>query len=120
MKKKIIAITFAFCLVVVIGLLLLNSKNKNTDGKKTVVLPPIKESYNGDKDNHNGERCPKCKSTNVRTIIYGLVDMNGADSVLSDDIKGGRIGLGGCVVSDDSPEFYCNDCSYQWGSFLHK
>ena len=65
---------------------------------------------------HEGDICPKCGSTNVTTIVYGLVDHS--DSTLNKELESGKVVLGGCMVSDDSPEYTCNDCQYTWGHFL--
>lgn len=55
--------------------------------------------------------CPKCGSKNTADITYGLVDY---DKDLEKDLDDGRIVLGGCIVSDDDPEYYCNDCQNKW------
>lgn len=65
---------------------------------------------------HEGEICPKCGSTNVTRFVYGYVDLS--DSTLNAELKSGKMILGGCMVSDDSPEYTCNDCQYTWGHFL--
>ncbi|MBR3453803.1 MAG: hypothetical protein IKH26_00615 [Bacteroidaceae bacterium] len=75
----------------------------------------------------NGDRCPKCKSTNVAEIVYGLVDLHYDDSLLYDGyqpdttfrkkVDEGKIILGGCIVRHDSHKYFCNDCSYAWGHF---
>jgi len=51
--------------------------------------------------------CPKCKSKNVLKIEYGLpLDTDGLDS---------GVYLGGCEVSNLSPNWHCADCSWEWG-----
>ena len=65
---------------------------------------------------YGGDICPKCGSTNVTKIVYGYVDLS--DSTLNAELKSGKAVLGGCRVSDDSPEYSCNDCHYSWGQFL--
>ena len=65
---------------------------------------------------HEGNICPKCGSTNVTRIVYGYVDLS--DSTLNKELESGKAVLGGCMVSDDSPEYSCNDCQYSWGHFL--
>lgn len=51
--------------------------------------------------------CPKCGAKNVKYIMYGLP----ADPL---DIRDDVI-LGGCCVDDDSPDWHCEDCRWEWG-----
>lgn len=67
--------------------------------------------------NHNGDSCPKCKSTNVAVIAYGYYNLDYEDSTFKAKVKDGQIILGGCMVSDDSPTYTCRDCNYSWGKF---
>jgi len=49
--------------------------------------------------------CPKCKSGNVLRIQYGLPSKPIPSNVY----------LGGCCVTDEDPDWHCNDCSWEWG-----
>ena len=53
--------------------------------------------------------CPSCDSKNVVPIAYGLP----GDEMREDAIKG-KIHLGGCMIMDDNPEWYCKACRYEW------
>ena len=54
--------------------------------------------------------CPKCGSTRVLRISYGLpLPPNPDDPPRTDFIEGG------CIISDDSPTQGCLDCGEQWG-----
>jgi len=53
--------------------------------------------------------CPQCSSNEVVPISYGLP--------LGDAIKdaeAGKIWLGGCIVTDEDPEWHCKDCGNEW------
>ena len=51
--------------------------------------------------------CPQCKSENTVPIVYGLIDDFGQDDE-------GDYELGGCVVTDNDPDYSCKDCGYKW------
>jgi len=56
-------------------------------------------------------KCPKCESTEVIRIIYGLpVDREEAMKAERE----GRIKLGGCIVGEESPNFTCKSCGKEW------
>jgi hypothetical protein len=56
--------------------------------------------------------CSLCKSKNVAWIFYGYpIDV---DQYIK-DIDAGKIVPAGCIVTDDDPEWECNDCGNQWG-----
>lgn len=57
----------------------------------------------------NFKQCPKCSSKNAIPIEYGLP---GSD--MFNKAKEGKVKLGGCCVDEGSPEFYCQDCKYEW------
>jgi len=46
----------------------------------------------------------------VIPIIYGLPTEEAAE-----EAKEGKFALGGCCVSDDSPQWHCRDCEHEWG-----
>ena len=31
-----------------------------------------------------------------------------------DEQEEGKIELGGCVVSEEEPDYHCNECKYEW------
>ena len=47
------------------------------------------------------EKCPFCKSDDIKEIIYGL---------LSVDFDYSKYVPGGCVVTPDSPKWHCDNC----------
>jgi len=52
--------------------------------------------------------CPKCESTQVWPIEYGLVE--------PDEPTTGDVMLGGCLVERGvSPAWYCNNCGEKFG-----
>ena len=53
--------------------------------------------------------CPNCKSNNVVPIAYGYP---GPEMI--DELKEGKIHIGGCMIEEDSPDFHCNDCEREW------
>lgn len=53
------------------------------------------------------EKCPNCNRRSVATILYGLPAF---DPKLDQDLRAGRVILGGCCVSDDDPAWQCNKC----------
>lgn len=67
------------------------------------------------KGNASGDVCPKCSSHNVGRWVYGLVDKKLEDSSFVSEIRKGKVHLGGCSVSLDSPMYNCNSCGSDWG-----
>lgn len=53
--------------------------------------------------------CPKCKSKNVRKIMYGYPSYEAFEKA-----EAGKIVLGGCCISPDNPDYGCLDCKHQW------
>ena len=53
--------------------------------------------------------CPKCKSSKVISIVYGM-----PTSDLAKNEKGGEVILGGCVIRANSPDYHCKECKYEW------
>lgn len=53
------------------------------------------------------KKCPKCKSSKVLGILYGLP----TDEVINDS----EVYLGGCCVFGNDPKWHCDDCHWQWG-----
>ena len=56
-------------------------------------------------------KCPICESISIADILYGL-PANSKD--LSMALEKKRIVLGGCCVTDNDPEWHCNECGYEW------
>ena len=58
--------------------------------------------------------CPSCKSNNTCEIVYGYPsDEEEFLKLLAEK----KICSGGCVVSEDSPAWHCNDCYHDWGTY---
>jgi len=55
------------------------------------------------------EACPRCHSSNVIPILYGM-----PTSEAGEESDKGLIKLGGCDVSDDDPQWYCKDCGHEF------
>ena len=54
--------------------------------------------------------CPKCSTAkDVVPIEYGYP---GED--LWEHEQSGKVRLGGCMVMDGDPEWFCNACRYEW------
>lgn len=56
--------------------------------------------------------CPSCNSKNVAKYLYGMPAFS---KKLEKELEQGKIKLGGCCISDESPQFHCNDCGKEWG-----
>lgn len=55
-------------------------------------------------------KCPDCGSSRVVKILYGLQPDT---EKIWDDLKAGRVVLGGCCISGDDPRWECLDCGEQ-------
>ncbi len=55
--------------------------------------------------------CPSCASCKIARIRYGLPAFN---ENLERDLEAGRIVLGGCLVSENDPQWKCLDCEKKW------
>jgi DNA-directed RNA polymerase subunit RPC12/RpoP len=53
--------------------------------------------------------CPKCGSTEVVRIVYGLPGPE-----LLEEAKRGQIALGGCCVTGNDPQWHCHECGHRW------
>lgn len=58
----------------------------------------------------NNKQCINCGSKNTVPIIYGM-----PSSAALEEEQAGKVKLGGCVVSIDDPQYFCNDCAFKWG-----
>ena len=67
------------------------------------------------KGNASGDVCPKCSSHNVGKWVYGLVDNKLEDSTFVAEIRNGKVHLGRCAITMDSPMYHCNSCGSDWG-----
>ena len=54
--------------------------------------------------------CPNCSSNlEVVQIIYGY-----PSEVLIEESKVGKVKLGGCVIRENNPQWYCKKCDKSW------
>ena len=53
--------------------------------------------------------CPICKKKSVVKIVYGYPGQELLDAALKKEVV-----LGGCIVEEANPEFYCLKCDNQW------
>lgn len=58
------------------------------------------------------KQCPKCGSTNVAYILYG---MPAFDDELDKQLAEGKVRLGGCESDSYNPTWHCNECDSEWG-----
>lgn len=61
--------------------------------------------------------CPVCGSAAVARILYGLPQFDGELRYL---VAEGTVSLGGCDICEDSPDWYCNHCGYEWGDSMRQ
>ena len=58
----------------------------------------------------NGEQCPECFSKkSIAKIQYGYPGVEMIEQAEKEEII-----LGGCSVTDDDPDYHCNNCEYEW------
>lgn len=55
-------------------------------------------------------KCPKCGSTSIAKILYGLIDS--LDDELKKELAEGKVSLGGCCVG--SEKCICNECKHRF------
>lgn len=53
-------------------------------------------------------KCPFCGKTDIAEILYGMPFFS---DKLQKELEEGRIILGGCCISENNPEYHCNNCS---------
>ena len=63
-------------------------------------------------DTRGGDFCPACEGRSVAIIRYGYW----TSGMWKEEIYNKEVKIGGCVVSENSKRFCCNDCGYKWGS----
>jgi transposase-like protein len=62
-------------------------------------------------------QCPQCKSTSIAEILWGF---SSDSDFLQDEIKKKKIVLGGCLITDNDPQWECNSCHHRWGVAFHE
>ncbi len=60
-------------------------------------------------------KCPFCGSESIAEILYGMPAFS---EELDRELEQKKIILGGCIISEDSPEFHCNKCHREWGMHM--
>lgn len=58
------------------------------------------------------KKCERCLGARIAEILYGFPNL---DSDLEAALEAGTTVLGGCVVTDDDPQWQCLDCGFEWG-----
>ena len=62
-------------------------------------------------------QCPQCKSTNIAEILWGFPPIS---DFLQEEMKKKKIVLGGCIITDNDPQWECNSCHHRWGVVFHE
>lgn len=60
------------------------------------------------------KKCPKCGSTNVAYILYGLL---APSDELDKQLDQGKVRLGGCESDSGNTNWHCNECDNEWGGW---
>jgi predicted RNA-binding Zn-ribbon protein involved in translation (DUF1610 family) len=60
-------------------------------------------------------QCPSCGSHEVVPILYGLLTPEAEE-----DVKAGKVALGGCIVSGRDPAWRCKECRHEWGKLARR
>lgn len=67
----------------------------------------------------NEVKCEKCGFDKITEISYGLPGWCGIDMEIDPRIKKmleeKRILLGGCILTPDSPKYFCRNCKTKFG-----
>ena len=58
-------------------------------------------------------KCPKCGSTNIARYLWGMPSFT---PDLQEEIKQGKIILGGCCITEQDPQYHCNNCKKDFGN----
>jgi hypothetical protein len=53
------------------------------------------------------EKCPVCGSNEIARILYGMPAFN---EQLIEELRIGKVTLGGCIVKPDNPLWICLNC----------
>ena len=56
--------------------------------------------------------CPACGSHNIARYLYGMPVM---DEELERNIENHKVICAGCCISNDDPEYHCNECGEDFG-----
>lgn len=67
--------------------------------KTTQKAPPISKA-----------KCPECRSRNAVRIIYGY-----PSTETHERVGRGEMVLGGCIIRDSNPKWFCKNCGHSWG-----
>ncbi len=59
------------------------------------------------------KKCPNCLNKSAVPIMYGMLAVEAFE-----DVDTGKIVLGGCCVSDQSPKWHCMNCGHEFGKYL--
>jgi hypothetical protein len=57
-------------------------------------------------------KCPKCNAISVAKIFWGFP---GDYASVEEQVERKEIVMGGCLVTDNDPEWECNVCHHRWG-----
>ena len=60
--------------------------------------------------------CPNCCNSDITHISYGTPSLN--DNRLIAQIEAGNVVLGGCVINEDSPAYFCKNCKCRFGNYV--
>ncbi|MGM8213423.1 hypothetical protein ACLIBH_11665 [Virgibacillus sp. W0430] len=55
------------------------------------------------------KKCFTCGSLDVAKIVYGSPTVEAFK-----EQEEGKIKLGGCMISEESPQYHCNECETEW------
>lgn len=61
--------------------------------------------------------CPYCGSQNISYILYG---MPVHDEELERQIERNEVVIGGCVITELSEQWFCQDCKESFGQLLNE
>jgi len=86
-----------------------NSEAVSTSNDDWIKEKNQMPEYKGD-----GKECPFCKSTNVRSFMYGLIRFS-SDEDKKETLK--THVLGGCSIDSWSPKYICNACDKRFGLY---
>lgn len=58
------------------------------------------------------KKCPSCEGNSIAMILYGLPYFES----IKPELESGKVSLGGCTISSNSPKWHCNECKAEWGA----
>ena len=63
----------------------------------------------------DGKQCPECHDKgSIVEIAYGYPGIE-----MIEKYEKGEIKLGGCLVSEDNPDWHCNKCGHEWSGAIY-